>query len=209
MTKDLDGTDLTKERQMLSVLKVAAVTALRPQDGGSALLSLVWKEIQRTSSTEAKAFGWGSAGEFLEWVFAKEGRRRLRLLYIPSWDRADGGPEGIDQALTDLEGYKVVVNSIDDMPRQVEAECPGCGERGSWRTCHACGYSRRGGRVSLRWAIVAMSSRGDFEVVSWHDSEQEAAEAVGEVVGEWLAIDVARVYRRTTARTREVARGRR
>lgn len=144
MTKDLDGTDLAKERKMLSVLKVAAVTALRPQDGGSALLSMVWREIQRTSSTTAEAFGWRSPAEFLEWVFAKEGRRRLRLLYIPSWERAVGGPEkSIDQALADLEGYMVVVNSIDDVPRAVEEECPRCGHRGRRGRCARCGYSRR------------------------------------------------------------------
>lgn len=45
----------------------------------------------------------------------------------------------------------------------------------------------------LRWAIVGMMSRGDFEVVSWHEGEREAAAAVAEVVGEWLALSVVEV----------------
>lgn len=145
MTKDLDGTDLAKERRMLSVLKVAAVTALQPRHGGSALLAQVWREIQRTSSTTAAEFGWSSAS-FLSWVFAKEERQRLRLVYIPSWERAVGGPvaDQEEEELRDLEGYMVVVNSIDDLPREVEEECPRCSHRGRRGKCARCGYWRRG-----------------------------------------------------------------
>lgn len=64
----------------------------------------------------------------------------------------------------------------------------------SWEV--AVKWARVSDRVatsSLRWAIVAMSSRGDFEVVSWHESEEAALEEIGAVMGEWFSLSVVEV----------------
>lgn len=46
----------------------------------------------------------------------------------------------------------------------------------------------------LRWAVVAMTRAGEFEVLSWHASQEAAEEAVREVPpGVWFCLSVAEV----------------
>ena len=45
----------------------------------------------------------------------------------------------------------------------------------------------------LRWLVVAMTHAGEFEVISWHASQEQAEEAVREQRGLWSCLSVANV----------------
>lgn len=118
--RDADGTELATERRMLSVLKVAAVTAVECSGPGRgrATVQRVWEEIRRSSATTAKAFGWVDATCFMSWLFVKESRRKLRLERVPEAERRVL-PRDSAEWWSELECYRIVTNSIDDSPMSV------------------------------------------------------------------------------------------
>ena len=118
--RDWDGTVLALERRMLSLLKVAAVTAgeCSGPGRGRATAQRIWEEVRRSSATTADAFGWVDATCFMSWLFAKEGRKKLRLERVPEAERRVL-PRDSAEWWSELECYRIVINSIDDSPVSV------------------------------------------------------------------------------------------